>query len=81
MRGRLASGILKRMALDECIATTDQEYIELAVRLAQDKPYRDQVRSKMNQNRDILYDDLEPIRVLEEFLVSAIDEVRPNKLI
>jgi predicted O-linked N-acetylglucosamine transferase (SPINDLY family) len=70
MRGRLASGILKRIALDECIATTDQEYIELAVRLAQDRPYRDQVISKMNKNRDILYDDLEPIRALEEFLTE-----------
>lgn len=70
MRGRLASGILKRMALDECIATTDQEYIELAVRLAQDKPYRDQVSSKMSKNRDILYDDPKPIRALEEFLMG-----------
>jgi hypothetical protein len=78
MRGRLASGILKRMALDECIAKTDQEYIEQAVRLAQDKPYRDQVSSKISTKRDILYDDLESIRALEEFLVLAIDEIRPN---
>ena len=70
MRGRLASGILKRIALDEYIARTDQEYIELAVRLAQDKPYRDQVSSKINKSRDFIYDEPKPIRALEEFLMK-----------
>ena len=70
MRGRLASGILKRMSMPELIAQTDQEYIDLVVQLAQDKPCRDQISKKMIETRKVLYDDLVPIKALESFLVS-----------
>ena len=73
MRGRLASGILKRIAMDECIAKTDQEYIELAIKLAQDRQYRDQVSSKISKNRDILYEDRMPISALEAFLIRGFE--------
>ena len=70
MRGRLASGILKRMLMPELIAKTDQDYIELAVQLVQDKSYHDQISKKMIERREILYDDLAPIKALESFLIS-----------
>ena len=70
MRGRLASGILKRMSMPELIAKTDQEYIDLVVRLSQDKAYRDQISNNMIEKREVLYDDLAPIKALENFLVN-----------
>ena len=70
MRGRLASGILKRMSMPELVAKTDQEYIELVVQLVQDKSYHDQISKKMIERREILYDDLAPIKALESFLVN-----------
>ena len=36
MRGRLGSGILRRMGMDALVATTDAAYVELAVTLARD---------------------------------------------
>ena len=68
MRGRLASGILKRMHIPELIVQTEAQYIDLAVRLVQDRQYREQISQKMIDSRDVLYDDSEPIRALENFL-------------
>jgi hypothetical protein len=67
MRGRLASAILRRMNLSDLVAGTEHEYIDLAVRLGNDANCRDSVRSRMRQARAILYNDIAPVRALEEF--------------
>ena len=70
LRSRLASGILKKIAIPELIASTDEAYVELVTRLVQDKLYRNQIANKMIEMRDILYDDIEPIDALEKFLLN-----------
>ncbi len=70
MRGRLASAILARMRLDELVAATDEHYVQLAVRLAQDEPLRQRIRGDLLARQAILFDDLEPIRGLESFLLG-----------
>lgn len=71
LRGRLASGILKRMGLRDLVAVSDADYIALAVRLAKDAAFRETVRERMRAARHLLFDDLAPIRALEEFLLRA----------
>ncbi len=71
MRGRLASGILRRMGLPELIARSEEDYVALAVRLARDHEYREQVRERFAASRHVLFEDLAPIRALENFLVDA----------
>jgi predicted O-linked N-acetylglucosamine transferase (SPINDLY family) len=71
MRGRLASGILKRMQLEELVAPTDDAYVALAVRLAQDADYRQRMRERIRQSRAILFDDPAPVRALEDFLLNV----------
>ena len=78
MRGRLASGILRRMGVTELIASNEEEYINLVVKLVQDNNYRKSVQDKIIANRAILFDDLEPIRALEEFLVGQTSKKRSN---
>lgn len=73
MRGRLASGILKRMGLSELIAATEDDYVALAVRLARDTAYRDFVRTRIDTCREVLFEDLAPIRALENFLINVIE--------
>jgi predicted O-linked N-acetylglucosamine transferase (SPINDLY family) len=72
MRGRFASGILKRMGLQELVAATEDDYVGLAVKLAQDTAYRDQIRARIGASRAGLYEDLVPIRALEAFLTGAV---------
>jgi predicted O-linked N-acetylglucosamine transferase (SPINDLY family) len=71
MRGRLASGILKRMGLQELVAATEEGYVERVVKLAQDSGYRNGIRARIAASRDVLYEDLAPVRALEEFLINA----------
>lgn len=70
MRGRLGAGILRRIGILELIVDTDEEYIELIVRLVKDVEYRNQIRQKIIDRRHILYGDTEPIRALENFLLE-----------
>jgi protein O-GlcNAc transferase len=70
MRGRLAGGILRRMGMPELIADTDEGYINLAVKLARDAAYRREIRQRTEASRQILFDDIEPVRALEKFLTE-----------
>lgn len=68
LRGRLASGILRRLGLTELIAQTTDEYVSLAVKLAKDLEFHQRVRSEIVRRRAILFDDVAPIRYLENVL-------------
>jgi predicted O-linked N-acetylglucosamine transferase (SPINDLY family) len=72
LRGRLASGILRRMGLDELVAGSDEDYVAKAVRLAQDAAYWGEVRERMVAARGALHGDQEPVRALERFLLDAV---------
>jgi protein O-GlcNAc transferase len=76
MRGRLASGILHRMELSDLVAKSEDEYIDLAVKLAGNADYRQSVSVRMTQSRAKLYNDIEPIRALEAFLEKAVQKTR-----
>lgn len=72
MRGRLASGILKRMGLSELVAQIEEDYVALAVKLAQDAGYRQHVQERIVASRHLLFEDDAPIRALETFLEVAV---------
>jgi protein O-GlcNAc transferase len=71
LRGRLASGVLRRMGITETIGETDSDYVNLAVRLGSDSKYRIKVRDHIKLSRGYLYDDLAPIHALQEFLMRS----------
>jgi len=72
LRGRLASGILRQMGLDELVASDPQAYIDLAVRIAGDAAGREALRGRIRAARTRLYGDLAPIRALEDFLAQGL---------
>lgn len=74
LRGRLASGILEHIDLRELVAQSDDDYIDLAVRLGRDTAYRMHVRDRMAASRHLLYRDTAPIRALEDFFVMAASD-------
>jgi predicted O-linked N-acetylglucosamine transferase (SPINDLY family) len=71
LRGRLASGILRRLGLDELIAADTTRYVELALQLAGDPAYRDAVRRRIASRRRLLFGDPAPMRALEDFFARA----------
>jgi predicted O-linked N-acetylglucosamine transferase (SPINDLY family) len=72
LRGRLASGILRRMGLDELVADTPAQYVEIAVKLARDAAYWGAMRERIIASRAVLYGDTEPVRALERFFEDAV---------
>lgn len=71
MRGRLASGILKRIGLQELIAQDDDDFVNLIVKIITDQEYYRLISNKILESRDSLYFDLKPIRMLEQFLEDS----------
>jgi predicted O-linked N-acetylglucosamine transferase (SPINDLY family) len=76
MRGRLASGIMRRMGLPELVADTDEAFIHKAIELATDFQKRKDLRAAIASRREILFNDTEPVRGLERCLVEAISRSR-----
>jgi protein O-GlcNAc transferase len=74
MRGRLASAILNRMNLSDLVVKSEEEYVDLAVKLATDTHYRKNVQTRMAQARAVLYNDIEPVRALEVFLEKVVQK-------
>jgi predicted O-linked N-acetylglucosamine transferase (SPINDLY family) len=70
LRGRLASGILRRMGITELIAELEQDYVNFAVALARDRRFGTELRDGIGRSRSVLYGDLAPVRALEEFCMK-----------
>lgn len=68
MRGRHAYAILKMMGIEETIAASLDEYIAIAVRLANDLVWRQSVASRVAENKSRVYRDKECIAGLELLL-------------
>ena len=68
MRGRHTGGILKILDTEETIATSKKDYIDIAVKLAEDTNFRNNIIHKIMINKNKLYNDEEPIRHLEDMI-------------
>lgn len=74
LRGRLASGVLRRMGLDELVVDSERAYVDAVVALARDAVHWGAVRERLVASRDGLYGDLAPVRALERFFDSAVTQ-------
>lgn len=64
MRGRFASGILRKAGLDQWIATRHEDYVELVRRLCADSALRASVRADIATRVPCLFGDRETARAL-----------------
>jgi len=71
LRGRLASGVLRRMELPELIVPTKAEYVSLVVRLVTDRGYQAHIRHEIQQRRSVLFDDQSAMGPFQDFLESV----------
>jgi predicted O-linked N-acetylglucosamine transferase (SPINDLY family) len=71
LRGRLASGVLRRMDLTELIAQTKADYVNLAIRLVTDSDYQAHIRHEIEQRRPVLFDDQSAMGPFQDFLESV----------
>lgn len=71
MRGRHAYAILKMMGVEETIAANEEEYISIAVRLAKDTQWREDISTKTARNEHKIFRDNACIAALEKFLIDV----------
>lgn len=76
MRGRLGSGIVRRLGLPELIAATKAQYVEIAVRLGESAAYRAQWRERIRSSEHVLYADMAAVDALSARLLESRDNLQ-----
>lgn len=71
LRSRHSFALLKMMDIDDTVASSLDDYVALAARLAKDPAWRADVRAKMARNKHRLYRDRQSVAGLERFLEIA----------
>ena len=79
MRGRHTYSILRKLNIEETIASSKEKYIEIAVRLAKDNNFRNSIINKIVKNKKKLFNDDKPIRFLEEVIKKKLLQLTKNK--
>jgi predicted O-linked N-acetylglucosamine transferase (SPINDLY family) len=79
MRGRVTYACYKKMGVLDCVANDPDHYVDIAVKLGTDKEYRETIRSKILGSCDVLFEDAEAVRELEEFVREAVERARHNR--
>ena len=73
MRGRLASGILRRLEMTEMIAPDNASYVDLAVRMATDKMYNRKIRQDILDRRSRLFNDRSSVDALQQLILNVAE--------
>jgi predicted O-linked N-acetylglucosamine transferase (SPINDLY family) len=74
MRGRHSFGILRQLGVTETIARDKADYVDIAVRLGQDREWRAHVLKRMAEGHERLFSDTSAVRALEKFYRTVVQE-------
>ena len=72
MRGRHTYAILKILDIEETIAKSKKEYVEISFKLANDNNFRNSIINKIKKNKNKLFSDSESIKFLEDFIRKSV---------
>jgi predicted O-linked N-acetylglucosamine transferase (SPINDLY family) len=76
MRGRVTFACYQKMGFFDCVASDAEDYVDTAVRLGADQEYRDSVRHTIRAASNVLFEDMEAVRELEQFFQYAVEVSR-----
>ncbi len=76
MRGRITYACYRQMGIDECIATTTEQYVSLALRLGTDAVFRENMRKQILERKHLLFDNHKAVDDLAQFLLQAVEKAR-----
>lgn len=78
-RGRYALGIYRLLGIDDCIATSAEDYVERAVKLGTDADYRRSIEEKLAATTPALFDDTSMVAHYERIFLQLVEEARGNR--
>ncbi len=71
LRGRITLAQYSAMGMSDCVVSSPQEYVELAVRLGTDRDFRREISRKIDECSPVLYGNLTGVRQFEDFLLRT----------
>jgi len=75
-RGRYTLGCYRKMQVLDSVATSTEDYVELALRLGSDRDYRHSVTERILACSHLLFEDIDAVRQHEAFFEQAIAGAR-----
>lgn len=72
LRGRSSYGLYQQMGMTECIASTPQHYVDLAIRIATEPEWAMAIRAKIAQQSPLIFDRQEGLQQLLDFFRQVI---------
>jgi protein O-GlcNAc transferase len=72
LRSRITQALYAKCGIDELVAGSREEYVELAVGLAGDRERAHHHRQQIGERAPSLFEDEDEVRDLEEFLAAAL---------
>jgi predicted O-linked N-acetylglucosamine transferase (SPINDLY family) len=72
LRGRITSGLYRRMGWMDCVADSREEYVAVAVRLGTQPDYRRQIHARILASNAALFEDRDSVVQLEAFFREAV---------
>ena len=74
MRSRHADSFLKMLGVTDTIAKDEAEYIDIAVKLGLETPWRNDISQRMSLRHNYLFDDQTCVNALENFYQQIVRE-------
>jgi predicted O-linked N-acetylglucosamine transferase (SPINDLY family) len=71
LRSRITYACYQQMGVGDCIARDAEDYVRIALRLANEPDWRAVVRARILAAHPALYEDVEAVRELEQFFAGA----------
>jgi predicted O-linked N-acetylglucosamine transferase (SPINDLY family)/GT2 family glycosyltransferase len=75
-RGRYTLGCYRSMGIGDCIAQTDRDYVNIALKLGTDAPWRFAVEAKIRAASDMLFDNHRAVGEHERLFAEMIAAAR-----
>lgn len=72
LRGRITSGMYRKMGLDDLVAADARSYVDLALRLAGDAGFRAAQSRRIAERRDELYERDDGVRAMAAWIEEAV---------
>jgi predicted O-linked N-acetylglucosamine transferase (SPINDLY family) len=78
-RGRVAASLFRKIGLADWVATSKADYVERALRIANDSSLRQSLRARILERCSILYSTPRPAAEMEAFFVDAVRRQDVNR--
>lgn len=76
MRGRVTTGCYSKIEVMDAVASSTDEYLDIALKLGKEKEFRKMVQEKILQKNSALFEDVDAVRELENFFIRAVEAFR-----